>query len=103
MNGGEAYDSSGGNSKFTRSPRNPRVFHAPTAIPTTIQIPPTIQAFQLRFFHRKKQIVNPASGGVQIAMTARPTAAAISRGQWDPGIRTSPITRAVKMRGGSAW
>src|SRR5215470_9899372 len=64
------YSFSGGRSKLTRSPRKPSVFHAPKAMPTSIQIPPTIHAFQLRFFHRKKQMVKPASGGVHTARTA---------------------------------
>ncbi len=39
------YSSSGGSSKSTRFPRNPFVFHAPTAIPTAIQIAPKTQSF----------------------------------------------------------
>src|SRR5437016_1181859 len=89
------HSSSGGKSKFTRSPRKPFVFHAPKAMPTAIQIPPTSQAFQLRFFQRKKQIVNPASGGVHTASIARAAPAASSSLMFDPGIRTSAITTAV--------
>src|SRR5579864_2077109 len=64
--------SSAGSSKSIRLPRNPRVLIAPKAIPTIIQIPPTIQAFQLRFFHKKKQMAKPASGGVQTARINNP-------------------------------
>ena len=46
--------SSGGTSKFTRSLWNPRVFHAPYAIPTTIQIAPTIFAFGLKLIQSRK-------------------------------------------------
>src|ERR1700678_987241 len=48
--------SSGGNSKSTRLPRKPLVFHAPTAIPNAIQIAPKTSAFGLRLIHRKKQM-----------------------------------------------
>src|SRR6476469_3337045 len=91
--------SSGGNSKSIRLPRKPRVLMAPKAMPTTIQIPPTIQAFQLRFFHKKKQIVNPASGGLKIARNARPTPATARACQPSPGQSTSAITSAQTNNG----
>src|SRR5256885_14976911 len=91
--------SSGGNSKSIRLPRKPRVLIAPNAMPTTIQIPPTIQAFQLRFFHKKKQIVNPASGGLKIAKNVRPRPATTQPGQPRTGQSTSAITTAVTSSG----
>src|SRR5580698_11012563 len=94
------HSSSGGRSKFTRSPLNPCVFQAPKAMPTTIQIPPTIQAFQLRFFQRKKQIVNPANGGVHTARIANAAPAAAKTVQFEFGQRTRAITSAVRSSGG---
>src|SRR3954451_9427317 len=64
--------SSEGSSKSIKLPRKPRVLIAPKAMPATIQIPPAIHAFQLRFFHKKKQIVKPASGGVHTARITSP-------------------------------
>src|SRR5271155_2533618 len=62
----KAYYSSGGNSKSTRLPRNPLVFHAPTAMPTAIQIAPNTIAFGLKLIQRKKQITNPSTGGSRL-------------------------------------
>src|SRR2546421_11491506 len=87
--------SSGGRSKLTRSPRKPFVFQAPNAIPRIIQIPPTIQAFQLRFFQRKKQIVKPASGGAQTARIASNTPATMKAVWFECGHNTNPITNAT--------
>src|SRR6267378_6102027 len=94
--------SSAGRSKLTRSPRKPRVFQAPKAMPTAIHRPPTIQAFQLRFFQRKKQIVNPASGGVHTARTANATPATANTVQFELGQRTRAMTIAVNTSGGIA-
>src|SRR5713226_2351157 len=55
--------SSAGRSKFTRSPRKPRVFQAPNAIPAAIQIEPAILAGVLRLSHSRKQITKPRTGG----------------------------------------
>src|SRR5579872_2428897 len=98
----EPHSSSGGRSKFTRSPRKPCVFQAPKAMPTIIQMPPTIHAFQLRFFHRKKQIVNPARGGAHTARIANAAPAATSKCQFEPGHSTNTITSAVTSSGGTA-
>src|SRR5207302_1943632 len=94
-----AYCSSGGSSKLIRLPRKPRVLQAPKAIPANIQSPPTIHAFQLRFFQRKKQIVKPASGGARSASTAKPMPAAIKAIQLELGHTTSTITKPVSNKG----
>src|SRR5947208_12979483 len=91
--------SSAGSSKSTRSPRKPRVLIAPKAMPTIIQIPPTIQAFQLRFFQRKKQMLKPASGGVQTARTASAPPPIIHAVVGGLGNAATRITAAVKSPG----
>src|SRR5208337_805136 len=58
--------STAGKSKFTKSPRKPRVFQAPKAIPTAIQIPPAIFAGVLRFSQSKRQITKPRIGGTRL-------------------------------------
>src|SRR6267378_616749 len=43
----------------------PRVFHTPKAMPTAIQIEPTIIAGRLKFSHNPKQMKKPAKGGMR--------------------------------------
>ena len=64
VNGIMAY-SSAGISKFTSSPRKPRVFHAPKTMPAAIQMPPAIRAVRLRLSHKIRHTTNPIAGGIR--------------------------------------
>src|SRR5437016_4549255 len=58
---------SDGTSKLIKPVRKPRVFHAPNAMPTIIQITPARIAAWLRLSQSRRQMVKPEMGSTRLA------------------------------------
>src|SRR5437016_10834495 len=58
---------SDGTSKLIKLVRKPRVFHAPNAMPTIIQITPARIAAWLRLSQSRRQMVKPEMGSTRLA------------------------------------